>query len=165
MIEPAMRSLSMRLRGSRFDGMELVGALQRNEIEPHLILWSRGSRKVFDWPVEIFALVAAELLFLIVRSRDVVILFKSQAQRTTSEAAVVKRGLGRSLCLEMIIFVPASTGLLVLIAPAIIGERIACPVVSSYDRATYYRANDKQRTGSRIRFRIPFWFRGPPCSG
>jgi hypothetical protein len=78
---------------------------------------------MLGWPAEALTFLAAELLFLIVRSRDLTILFKRADQRTAAENALVTRGLGRSLCLEMVLFVPASAFLMVLIAPVVIEGR------------------------------------------
>jgi hypothetical protein len=49
---------------------------------------------MLGWPAEALTFLAAELLFLIVRSRDLTILFKRADQRTAAENALVKRGLG-----------------------------------------------------------------------
>lgn len=60
---------------------------------------------------------SAILLFLIVRSTDLIVLAKTDAQRTKDERFRVSRGLARSLFLELLIFVPASATLLLLLVP------------------------------------------------
>jgi len=82
---------------------------------------------MLGWPAEAVTFLSAELLFLIVRFRDLTILFKRADQRTAPETALVKRGLGRSLCLEVVLFVPASAFLMVLTAPAFIEGRWPAP--------------------------------------
>jgi len=64
--------------------------------------------------------IAAELLFLLVRSQDLKTLVKQEKQRTSSETHRVARGLLRSILLEVFIFVPASTTLLLFLAPLLI---------------------------------------------
>lgn len=69
---------------------------------------------------KIWTFIAAELIFILARSRSVVVIFKSKQQRTKEEQHQVNRGLLRALFLEMVIFVPASACLLTLIAPSIL---------------------------------------------
>lgn len=68
-------------------------------------------------PPQIATFIAAELLFLIMRSRDITVVCKSETQREVREQQQVDRGLLRSLVLELFVFVPASAGLVVMIAP------------------------------------------------
>jgi hypothetical protein len=68
----------------------------------------------------IWTYVGAELLLLLVRSRDVKILSKRNDQRTAQEQKRVARGLKRSLILEALILVPASATLVLLISPLVL---------------------------------------------
>jgi hypothetical protein len=63
----------------------------------------------------LFSLVSAELLVIILRSKDIIILVKTNSQRTATEQREIDRGLLRSIVLEMLLFVPASVALFVLI--------------------------------------------------
>ena len=72
-----------------------------------------------------YAFVSAGLFFLVFRSKDVQTIVKSRSQRTKVERQHVERGLRRSLFLELLVCVPASTGLLLLIAPLITPANIA----------------------------------------
>lgn len=60
------------------------------------------------------SLVAAELLLILVRTREIIIIAKSASQRTAKEQAEIGRGLARSLVLEAVLFVPVSVLLLFL---------------------------------------------------
>lgn len=72
---------------------------------------------------KIWTFVAAELIFVLARSRDIVVIFKSRPQRTKEEQHRVDRGLVRSILLEACFFVPASAWLLILIAPSLLPNR------------------------------------------
>jgi len=69
---------------------------------------------------KVWTFVAAELVFILARSRDIVVVIKSKQQRTNEEQHQVGRGLLRSLFLEAFIFVPASALLLCLIVPSLV---------------------------------------------
>jgi hypothetical protein len=75
-------------------------------------------------PPALFIFISAELLFLVVRSEDIRILSKTESQRTQSERSRVQRGLGRSIILEMIVFVPASAGLVLLASPLLFANKL-----------------------------------------
>jgi hypothetical protein len=82
---------------------------------------------------EFATFIAAELFFLLSRSPDLLVVLKSDLQRTEEERARVLRGLSRSLWLEGVIFVPASGALLLLLAPLVIRkEWTAMSTVSGY---------------------------------
>lgn len=76
-------------------------------------------------PVQLVAVVSAELLLLIVRAADVVILAKSASQRTAREQHRVDRGLFRGILLEAVVLVPASVTLLLLLSPWVIGRFVS----------------------------------------
>lgn len=61
------------------------------------------------------SLVCAELFLVIVRTREITVLVKSDSQRTIVERREVARGLCRSIVLEMCIFIPVSVFLVVVI--------------------------------------------------
>lgn len=65
----------------------------------------------------VFTFVSAELLFLLVRSSDIIVLVKSDRQRSNREKHRARRGLLRAVLLEATVFVPASATLLLLTAP------------------------------------------------
>jgi hypothetical protein len=72
----------------------------------------------------VFALFAtAQLLFLIVRSQDIIIALKPKHARTQVEEHRMQHGLLRSLLLEMFVFTPASATLVLLtVAPFLPSE-------------------------------------------
>jgi hypothetical protein len=70
------------------------------------------SASFINW---LLMLICAETFFVLLRSRELNIMFKSPDQRTLREKQEVKRGLLRSVTLEGVFFVPASV-LLVFIA-------------------------------------------------
>src|SRR5437870_600906 len=85
------------------------------------------------WPV---VLACAELFFLLVRTKDIQIIFKNSYQLTSRERVLVKRGLRRSLLLEMVVFVPASVMLvMVVLLPSLI--RAGLPSWFGSDQAFY----------------------------
>ena len=67
--------------------------------------------------------VAAELVFVLARSRDILVVFRKEQQRTKEEQRQADRGLVRGLLLEAVVFVPASACLLILIAPSLVPVR------------------------------------------
>jgi len=70
--------------------------------------------------IQILTLIGAELLFLLTRSQDLIVLCKSRKQRTPAEKARFDAGLGRSLVLEFLVFVPASALLVLLLSPLVL---------------------------------------------
>lgn len=68
--------------------------------------------------------IAAELLFLILRQREIIVALKTDAQRTRAEKYQISHGLERSLVSEAILFVPASATLLLLAAPGLLARFI-----------------------------------------
>src|SRR5689334_3061653 len=73
------------------------------------------------WQSISITFLCAELLFIIVRNQDIMVVFKTDDQRDEDEQKRVKRGLLRSLLLELFLFVPASAILmLILIRPFIL---------------------------------------------
>ena len=71
---------------------------------------------VVEW---LATLASAEMIFLLTRSADITLLLKSRRQRTIQEKLRIDRGLGRSLVIETLLFVPASAALLLLLSPLI----------------------------------------------
>ena len=74
---------------------------------------------------KILTFVAAELLFLLVRSQDILAVSKKQAQRTAMENERCKRGLLRAVLIEAIVFVPASATLLLMITSSLTAKWVA----------------------------------------
>jgi len=70
----------------------------------------------------LITLAASELFFIIVRSRDITVLFKKTTQRTEQEEKSVERGLLRAILGELLLFVPASNALGLLLLPLIRGK-------------------------------------------
>ena len=66
----------------------------------------------------LITLGCAELLFLLVRSKNILIAVKRENQRSTSEKLEIKQGLCRALWLEGLVFVPASSVLAILVIKA-----------------------------------------------
>ena len=62
---------------------------------------------------------SAELIFLLMRKRDIEILLKTKSQRESKEQYQVERGLLRSVFLEGILFAPASAALMLPFAPLV----------------------------------------------
>ncbi len=73
---------------------------------------------------ELVTLMAAELIFLLVRSPDILILVKSARQRSNDEQHRIERGLARGIVVEALIFAPASAFLLILLAPFLLPDRL-----------------------------------------
>lgn len=65
----------------------------------------------------LFALLGAWLFALLFKGKDIIALAKNDTQRTSDEKKRAKTGLFRSLLIEFLIFVPASTALILLILP------------------------------------------------
>lgn len=59
--------------------------------------------------------LAAELLLVLVRQREILVISKKHDQRTKRERYQVRRGLRKSLLLEVVLFVPVSVALLFLV--------------------------------------------------
>jgi hypothetical protein len=72
-------------------------------------------------------LLAAELFFVLVRSKDITTLVKRPLQRSVHEQHRFARGLLRSVVLEMAVFVPASAALLLLISPLFVWPSVIAP--------------------------------------
>ena len=68
-------------------------------------------------PSETFTFLAAELIFLVVRSNDIKVIFKKKEHLSKQEIQKIKRGLRRSILLELILFVPVSAFLIILLEP------------------------------------------------
>jgi hypothetical protein len=64
--------------------------------------------------------LSAELIFILVRSADILILLKSEEQRTGVERQRMKRGLLRSIVFDGLLFVPSSSALLILLSPLLL---------------------------------------------
>ena len=64
--------------------------------------------------------MSAELIFILVRSADILILLKSEEQRTGVERQRMKRGLLRSIVFDGLLFVPSSSALLILLSPLLL---------------------------------------------
>ncbi len=65
-----------------------------------------------SWLVMFFS---AELIFLLMRKKDIEILLKKKSQREPEEQYQVERGLLRSVIFEGLLFVPASATLIMLL--------------------------------------------------
>jgi hypothetical protein len=65
----------------------------------------------------LFAFVGAWLTAILARRNDIVILAKNELQRTTEEKKKVRGGIRRGMLLEFLLFVPASTALILLLLP------------------------------------------------
>jgi hypothetical protein len=62
--------------------------------------------------------LSAVLSCILVRNQDITIALKREGQRTSEEQKRVKRGLGRSILLELLLFVPVSVTLVLFaVAP------------------------------------------------
>jgi hypothetical protein len=73
---------------------------------------------------EIITILSAEIVFLLVRSSDLLIWLKSIKQRTRLEQIRIDRGLGRSILIEAFVFVPSSAVLLMLLSPLLISAQL-----------------------------------------
>jgi len=69
---------------------------------------------------EAWTFVAAELVLVLARSRELTVIIKSKAQRTRLEQHDVNGGLHRRLFLEALLFIPASSLLLLLPARVVL---------------------------------------------
>ena len=65
-------------------------------------------------------ILSAELIFILARSADILIVLKSEEQRTSVERQRMKRGLFRSIVFEGLLFVPSSSALLILLSPLLL---------------------------------------------
>ncbi len=70
----------------------------------------------------LFTILSAELLLLLTRSSDLLIICKRPGQRTDSEKEQVERGLWRGFVLDSLVFVPSSCVLLLLLAPLLLSN-------------------------------------------
>jgi hypothetical protein len=93
---------------------------------------------------EIALFLSAELVFLLTRASDLIVLAKNNAQRTPAEKEKMRRGLPRSIVLEAFVFVPASAGLILLLAPfappARLPDEAVVPTNSAHQIRTAYHA-------------------------
>ncbi len=80
---------------------------------------------ISEWPSQPYAFVGATLFFLIAKSKDIFIVIKDESERSEEEAIKIKQGLLKSLLLEVFVFVPASTLLMLLIAPLVIQTQLS----------------------------------------
>lgn len=69
---------------------------------------------------QILTFIGAELIFLLVRSQDFIIILKSKSQRSSLEQHQIDRGLFRGIFVEAFLFVPASAALILLISPILL---------------------------------------------
>jgi hypothetical protein len=76
----------------------------------------------------IVSFCSAELLFLIMNSRELKALVKRQEERTAFEKSQVQLGLRRTVALEFFVLVPASVCLLVLMLPLALHWSLASSV-------------------------------------
>jgi TPP-dependent indolepyruvate ferredoxin oxidoreductase alpha subunit len=67
----------------------------------------------------LLTLLTAEMFFVLVRNREIVIIAKTKKQRNSREQDEVDRGIARSILLEAFMFVPVSAGLALLTFPAL----------------------------------------------
>jgi hypothetical protein len=67
----------------------------------------------FQW----VSLLSAELVFVLTRAPDILVVCKARKQRTVGERGRVDAGLRRSLIIEFLVFVPASAWLVLLLSP------------------------------------------------
>jgi hypothetical protein len=84
---------------------------------------------------QLYTILSAELLLLLTRSTDLLVLCKQSRQRTRLEQQQVDRGLWRGLVLEALLFVPASCILLLLLAPLVLSKTIIA--ATAVPSATY----------------------------
>lgn len=83
--------------------------------------------------VQWVCLLSAELVFVLTRAPDILVVCKSRKQRTSGERVRVDAGLRRSLIIEFLVFVPASAALVLLLAPLYLGR-----VTGGADRSEVY---------------------------
>ena len=86
-------------------------------------------------PSQLYIFVSAELLLVLMRSKDIQVLAKAHSQRTQPQQESISRGLIRSLVLESVLFVPVSAGLVLLtVAPFLSGKilSIGVPAYACY---------------------------------
>ena len=74
----------------------------------------------------IIALTSGIMFFLLIKSKDIIIIFKRKLQRTEEEKSRIEHGLIKSLLLEIFIFIPISIFLFHLaIMPFIIDKLLS----------------------------------------
>jgi hypothetical protein len=83
--------------------------------------------------VQWVSLLSAELVFVLTRAQDILVVCKARKQRTAGEKGRVDAGLRRGLSIEFLVFVPASACLVLLLSPLFL-ERVA----GSADRSAVY---------------------------
>lgn len=84
----------------------------------------------------LISLATAEAFLLLVRAKQILVLARSNVQRDEVEREEVRRGLTRSLILEVLVFVPASVFLvLILIGPLFMRLSFVSALLSSRDTA------------------------------
>src|SRR5690349_18296327 len=87
-------------------------------------------------PLEIITFVAAEITFILAKSADILVIAKTQSQRTPFEQHRIKRGLKRSIIIDGILFVPSSAILALLLAPLLVptifkGDSVPTPAINA----------------------------------
>jgi hypothetical protein len=119
-----MRCFASSAPYSRFP----IPALPRTSEGPILAPKHRESKECRSIPMNIYPIlitfISAEIIFLLVRSSDVVIMCKSTKQRTKPEQLRIERGLIRSILVEGLLFVPSSAILLILLSPLLMPLRL-----------------------------------------
>ena len=87
-----------------------------------MVTYMQSILQVFNLHPRAMIYVGAILLCILVRSQDITIVLKRKSQRTPNEQKKVDRGLGRSILLELLIYVPVSGTLVLLgVAPILTG--------------------------------------------
>jgi hypothetical protein len=77
-----------------------------------------------ELPDHLYTFLAAWLFFVITNSSKIIILAKSNSHRSAAERKEVERGLRRAVFIELLVFVPASAGLVLLLAPLATNSRV-----------------------------------------
>jgi hypothetical protein len=75
------------------------------------------------------SLAAAELLLILMRTREIIIISKAPHQRTSEEQFQVERGLKRQVALEILLFVPVSVFFMSLFMRNVLAELAAFKVL------------------------------------
>jgi hypothetical protein len=91
-------------------------------------------------PYWVVTVVASELLMVLVRARELNILVKSKAQRTSAERRQVEWGLFRSVCLEIIVFVPVSAVLCLLVVRPLLALKATAWGLLPMNALSFYAA-------------------------
>ncbi len=98
----------------------IVGITINKILEPHVFT---QLIKLIKSPI-IIAFVCSVLFFLLIRSQDVIIIFKTKTQRTERENFLIEHGLRRYLFIELFILLPASITLFRLIIFPLIRDKL-----------------------------------------